>query len=140
MIKDILNDIFSSYSSFEDRCLAALMALLMLVGVGLLGLLVFILVDSVGITPTKTTVTVVDEKQVVPVHTTYILMGGKIFIPQHHPESYRLHFKIDGEEVSLTVDKKFFDDIKVGDKIEVDYGFGRLSNSHQPTKIRLVTR
>jgi hypothetical protein len=139
MIKDILNDIFSPYSSFGDKCLAALIALLMLVGVGLLGLLAFILVDSVGITPTKTTVTVVEEKQVVP-PTTYILMAGKIFIPQHHPKSYRLHFKIDGEEVSLTVEKKFFDDIKVGDKIEVDYGFGRLSNSRQPTKIRLVTR
>jgi len=134
MIKDILNNI-SPYSSFEDKCLlAALMALCL---VGLLGLLAFILVDSVGITPTKTTVTVVEEKQVVPAHTTYILVG-KIFIPQHHPKSYRLHFKIDGKKVSLTVEKKFFDDIKVGDKIEVDYGFGRLRR--QPTKIRLVTR
>jgi hypothetical protein len=133
MIKDILNDIFPPYWSFGDKCLATLMAL------GVLGLLAFIIVDSVGITPTKTTVTVVEEKQVVPAHTTYI-MTGKIFIPQHHPKSYRLHFKIDGEEVSLTVEKKFFDDIKVGDKIEVDYGFGRLSNSRKPTKIRLVTR
>jgi len=139
MIKDILSDIFSPCSSFGDRCLAALMGLLMLAVVGLLGLLAFILVDSIGITPTKTTATVVEAKQVVPAHTTTILVGT-VIVPQYHPESYRLHFKIEGEEVSPTVKKKFFDDIKVGDRIEVDYGFGRLSNSRQPTQIKLVER
>jgi hypothetical protein len=61
-------------------------------------------------------------------------------VPQFHPESYRLHFEIEGEKISTSVKKKFFDDIRVGDRIEVDYGFGRLSNSHKPTQIRLVTR
>ena len=139
MIRGILRDIFSRYSSFGDRCLAALIALLMLAGVGLLGLLAFILVDSVGITPSKTVITLVEAKQVVPAHTTTILVG-KVIVPQYHPESYRVHFKIDEEEISPTVEKKFFDDINVGDKIEVDYGYGRLSNSHQPTQIRLVGR
>ncbi|HSE35515.1 MAG TPA: hypothetical protein VLB83_05335 [Candidatus Paceibacterota bacterium] len=139
MIRDILRDIFSPYSLFGDRCLAALMALLMLAAVGLVVLLGFVLVDSVGITPTKTATTVVEAKQVVPAHTTTILVG-KVIVPQHRPESYRLHFKIDGEELSPTVEKKFFDDVRVGDRIEVDYGFGRLSNSHQPTQIRLMAR
>ena len=139
MIRDMLSDVFSRYSSFGDRCLAALMALLMLAAVGLVVLLGFVLVDSVGITPTKTTITVVEVKEVVPAHITTILVG-KVIVPQYRPESYRLHFKIDGEEVSPEVKKQFFDDVNVGDRIEVDYGFGRLSNSHQPTRIRLVSR
>lgn len=139
MIRDTLNDIFSPYSSFGDRCIAALMALLMLAAVGLVLLLGSVLVDSVGVTPTKTTTTVVEAKRVVPAHTSP-LMGGKVILLQYHRESYRLHFKIDGEEVSLAVKKEFFADINVGDRIEVDYGFGRFSNSHQPTKIRLVGR
>lgn len=139
MIRDILSDIFSPYSSFGNRCLVALIALLMLATVVIMGLLGFTIVDSVGITPTKTAVTVVEVKKIVPVHTT-IIPAGKAIVPQYHPESYRLHFKIDGEEVSLTVEKKFFDDVNVGNRIEVDYGFGRLSNSHQPTRIKLADR
>lgn len=139
MIQDLLREIFSPYSAFGDRCLAALIALLMLAAVGLVVLLVVVLVDSVGITPTKTATVVVETKQVVPAYTTIILMG-KIIVPQHHPESYRLHFNIEGEELSSMVEKEFFDGIRVGDRIEVDYGFGRLSNSHQPTEIRLAAR
>lgn len=114
-------------------------ATLALFAIGCVALLGFVLVDSVGITPTKTTITEVEMKQVVPAYTTTILVG-KVMVPQFHPESYRLHFKIDGEELSPTVEKNFFDNIRVGDKIEVDYGFGRLSNSHKPTQIRLVVR
>lgn len=139
MFRDILSDIFSCYSSFGDRCMAAFLALLMLTVVGLLGLLAFTFVDSVGITSTKTTIATVEVKRVVPAYTTIILVG-KVTVPQYHPESYRLHFKIDGENISFTVERKFFDDVNVGDGIEVDYGFGRLSNSHQPTEIRLVGR
>lgn len=139
MIRDIVSDIFSPYSSFGDKCLTALIALLMLAAVGLVLLLGFILVDSVGITPVKTATTVVEMKQIVPAYTMTILVG-KVIVPQFHPESYRLHFKIDGEELSPTVEKEFFDEVNVGGKIEVDYGFGRLSNSHQPTRIRLVSR
>src|SRR3989344_5300182 len=103
MIRDMLSDVFSRYSSFGDKCLAALMALLMLAAVGLVVLLGFVLVDLVGITPTKTTITVVELKQVVPAHTTISLVGKVTTVLQYHPESYRLHFKIDGEEVSPTV-------------------------------------
>jgi hypothetical protein len=139
MIRYILSDIFSPCSSFGDRCLAALMALLMLAAVGLVVLMGFFLIDSVGITPTKTATTVVEAKQVVPAYSTIILVD-KVIIPQYYPESYLLHFKIDGEELSPMVEKKFFDDVRVGDRIEVDYGFGRLGNSRQPTQIRLVAR
>ncbi len=139
MFRDTIGDIFSPFLTFGDRCLAALTVLLMIVAIGLVVLLGFILVDSAGVTPTKTTITVVEAKEVVPARTTIILID-KVIVPQHHPESYRLHFKIDGEEVSPTVKEKFFNDIEVGDRIEVDYGFSRLSNSHQLRQIRLVRR
>jgi len=66
--------------------------------------------------------------------------NGVPVIPQYRPESYRLHFKVDGKEVSPAVKKKFFDDVKVGDRIEVGCGLGRLSGSHQMTQIRLIEK
>lgn len=120
-----------------DKFLAVLMALLMVVLVGLMVWLVYLLIDSVGITATNTTITVVESKEVVSAHTTYILVG-KVLVPQFQPESYRLHFRIDGTRVSSTVEKDFFDNVSIGDRIEVDYGFGRLSNSLQPTQIKLI--
>lgn len=124
------------------RCLAVLMALNILVGVvilGWLGLWGFYFVDSVGITPTKTAITVIEAKQVAPAHTA-IIPVYKTIIPQYNPESYRLYFKIDGKQVSSSVEKKFFDSVKVRDRIEVIYGVGRLSNIRQPTRIRLIGR
>ncbi len=141
MIKWTLNDILSPHSSLGDRCLAALIALLMLFAFGLLGWLVFILVNSAGIAPTKTTVTVVEEKQVIPAYTvTTLVMSGKVMVPitTYYPESRQLCFKIDGQGLKSTVDKKFFDRIKTGESIEVDYGRGRLNGSYEPVRIRRV--
>ncbi len=137
MIREILSDIFSPYSSLGERCWATLIVLLVLVIVGLFCYLGFTFVDSAAITPTRMTVTVVDVKEVVPAYTT-IIMVRNVTIPEYNPESYRLHFKLDGEKVSSSVEKKLFEEINVGDRIEVVYGFGRLSKSHQPTRIRLI--
>lgn len=140
MIRGILDDIFSPYSSFGDRFFAALIALFI---IGLVGLLSFFLIDSVSITSTKTVVTVVEAKQVVPAHTTTtMVMIGKILHPiiTHHPESYYLHFKIDDEELDSGVEKEFFDTVDVGERIEVDYGFGRLSGSYNPVRFRSIPR
>jgi hypothetical protein len=139
LIREILRVIFSPDSSFVDRSLEVIMALLMPITVALIVFLGFTFVDSVWITPTKTMITEVEMKQVVPAYTTTMLVG-KVMVPQFHPESYRLHFKIEGENISFTVEKKFFDHIRVGERIEIDYGLGRLSKSHKPTQIRLVTR
>ncbi len=124
MVRDLL--------SFWGKCLVAFLALIMFAVVGVLGLLAFILVDSVGVTPTKTAVTVVEAKQVAYGYFSIVPL------PRYHPGSYHLVFEIDGEELDFTVDKEFFDDTNVGDEVEVDYGFGRLSGSHKPTRIRSV--
>ena len=142
MIKETINDFFfSPYSSFVEKCIGAFVVLILLIIVGLLGLLSFIAIDSVGITPMKTVVTVVEEKRIIPSHTTTGLIPvGKVMVPtiQHHPKSHRLRFKIDGKEFDYTVEKDFFDGLNAGDKIEVDYGFGRLTGQYWPARIRLV--
>lgn len=139
MLKDFWNDIFSRHSSFGYKCLAGFILLGTLVLFGLIGVLLFIAVDTVGITPTKTMTTMVEAKQVSSAYTSFIHMGKSI-IPQYHSASYRLLFKIDEEEVDHTVEKEFFDTINVGDTIDVDYGQKRLSGSHMPTSIRFVGR
>jgi len=143
MIREFLSDIFDPNLSFGDRCLATLIVTLVVLLVpaviGLLGLLGYMLADFAGIAPAKTAVTVVEEKKVVPAQTTVILMKNGMF-PQCSPESYRLHFKIDGKELTFTVKREFFNSINVGDKIEVGYGFGRLTGSLQPIRIKLADK
>ena len=133
MVMDLLRDCFSSDSSWLDK----FMGLLLLVTVVMVIWLVLILFDSVGIKSNRSTTTSVDAKMVVAPYTTFLLVG-KVTVPQHHPESYMLKFKIDGTEVSSPVDKDFFANVNAGDHIEIHYGLGRLSKSYQPKEIRLV--
>lgn len=139
MIRDILSDIFSTELSFGNRCLAAFIILIILGLLVLVGLFGFVLVDSVRITPTKTAVVTVEEKQVIPTYTS-IIMICKVVTTEYHPESYQLRFKVEGKEIYHAVEKKFFDNVSISDIIEVDYGFRRLSKSLQPTRIRLAGR
>lgn len=141
MFRNLMHELFSPFSSFGDRCEAAFKVLLMLVVVAAFGGIVFIVVNSVGITPTKTMITEVESKRIIPAYTTTVfMMTGKIMLPvvTHHPESYCLHFKIDNRELESTVKKEFFKNLSVGDKIEVYYGFKRLSDSYVPMKIKPV--
>jgi len=141
MIKGILSDIFSPHSSFGERCLAALIALFTVLVAWLLGWLIFFLVNSMGIGPTKTAITMVEAKQVVPAYTTTtFVVSGKVMVPitTYFPESYELRFKIDAKNLKSAVEKDFFDRVKTGEKIEVDYGFGRLNGSYEPVRIRSV--
>ena len=117
--------------------MGVVLVLCMLLALGLVIFLVFTLVNSVGVKPTKTALTVVEAKQVVPAYTTVQLVG-KVPVTIYHPETYHLHFKIDGKAVTSAVNKKFFSFAKVGDQIEVDYGFGRLDNSYLPVNITVV--
>lgn len=139
MIRDTLNDLFSSRSPLADRCLAAAGVVLMLSLVGLLGLLGFTVVDSAGIAPTETVVTVIEAKLIIPSDVTNIL-AGKVMFPIFHSKSNMLKFRINGKVVSFKVKEKLFNDVNVGDRIRVDYGFRRLSNLYQPTGIKLVDR
>ena len=139
MFKFVWDQIFSPYTHSVDRFLMAVIAVLFLVllGVLIVGMMSFI--DSVGVTPTKTTTTVVEQKHVVPAHTTIAMMlVGKVMVPitTHHPESYYLDFKIDGKDMESSVDKNFFDKLTVGEKIEVDYGLGRLTGNCTSVNIR----
>ncbi len=133
----LFSDIFSPYSTFGERFRAFVILLVEIVVIGLLVFVAFCLIDSVAITPTKTTTTTIEAKQITPAHTTMI-MAGKVMVPQYYPESYQLLFEIKGEEISSSVEKEFFDCVVTNDKIEVDYGFGRLSGLCVPVTIKTI--
>jgi hypothetical protein len=138
MLIDLWNDTFSPYSSFGNRCMSAFIMLFILVMSCTLALLGFLVVDTVGVQATNSATSMVEVKKVKPPYTTAILVG-KVLVPQYHPTSYWLHFRIDGNFVETSVEKQFFDDMNVGNKIKVDYGFTRLSRTYKPTHIALAT-
>jgi hypothetical protein len=145
MFKDLFShlysDIFSPRSTIGTRLLASLISLLMLLMVGVLGVLIFIVINTACISPTRTIGATIEKKDIIPAYTTTtMILAGKVIVPStvYHPESYNIHFKIDRSEVSMNVSKTFFKTIAIGDKIEVDYGFGRLNNSYEPVNIRLA--
>jgi hypothetical protein len=137
-MKDLFEAIIDPHTTFGDRLLALLIAILVLVATGLLMYTVVIAIDTVGVSPTTTTIVAIEAKEVVPSHLSFLLVG-KIWISQNQPESYRLLFKISGETVSSTVNKQFFDSIVIGEKVEVVYGIRRLTRLPKPLKIQKLT-
>ena len=128
-------------SSLGDRVISLiLLVMVMAVVVVVLGI-IFSIIDSVGIKPARTVKTVVDKKEVIPAHTTTSLVScGKALVPirNHHPEAYKLHFQIDRQSHDFGVEKEFFDRLANGSRIEVDYGFGRLSGACVLLAARIV--
>ncbi len=139
MIKDMWNDlwiaVFSRHSTLLDRFVAATVLMLTLALLGGLALFAFDLVDTVGIDRGRTVITVVEDKHVSPAGIIY-LHTGKVLVPMRRKESYRIGFKIDSVDIYTKVNKELFDHIEVGDKIEVDCGYGRLSRSAHIIQIR----
>jgi hypothetical protein len=141
MFKDIISDIFSHHSSLGDRLLALMIVLIMTIASGLLLFLVLLIVDSAALEGKETTTTTIEQLEVVPAHTTTSnILVGKVMVPQiiHHPESYHVHFDIKDTDTSISVSRPFFDSVDVGQRVEVNYGYGRLSGSYRPTAIRAI--
>ncbi|MGC8775704.1 MAG: hypothetical protein ACP5QN_00060 [Minisyncoccia bacterium] len=137
MVKDLLRDIFSK-TSFNEKCMSVFLLLLIVMTLISWGMLIFTIIASMGIFPTKTVVTVVEAKKVIPAYNTSVMVG-KIIIPQHQPGYYQIRTKIENEEIDIPVEKDFFDKINVGEKIKVDYGL-KIFNSYQLIKITQLTR
>lgn len=120
------------------------LAILMLFTVGLLIFLVLTMVNSIGLSSSNTVNAIVEDKEAILTHTTTrfvpIGKGGLMPIAESVPETYKIRFKIRDSEVSMNVEKDFFDVAKIGDEIEVDYGIGRVSKSYYPLKVRLFER
>lgn len=141
MLRDLLNDLSSPYSSLGDRYLAGFVFTMLAVGAGLIGLLGFMFVNSVGIIPTETAFAVVEEKKIVPAYkTTTIMMVGKVMVPviNNYHESYRLYYEINRHKLESAVKKEFFDSVRIGEKIEINYGLGRLNESYEPLIVKSV--
>lgn len=145
MIREFLADVWELFTSsyLSDKVLGILMGVIMMLVAGFLATAVFYLADSVGISSTNTKVTVVSGKNIRPAHTTTTLVStGKTVIPiiQNNPESYELRFRIDDEEMTSRVEREFFDQVNIGDRIEVYYGFGRLSGWKNVVRISSIPR
>ena len=141
MFRDIFTYIFGRYSDLGDRFLGSVAVLLMLALIYMLGTMTYCLVDTVGISATRTCQTALTKKETIPAHTTTVLVQtGKVLMPYstRYSESYLLHFKINGIETTKEVDGSFYDSVKTGDALEVNYGSTRISNSYKAAKIRLV--
>jgi hypothetical protein len=141
MFRDIFTYIFGRYSDLGDRFLGSVAALLMLALIYMLGTVTYCLVDTVGISATRTCQTALTKKETIPAHTTTVLVQtGKVLMPfsTHHSESYLLHFKINEAETTKEVDGSFYNAVKTGAVLEVYYGVTRISNSYKAVKIRLV--
>jgi hypothetical protein len=141
MISELFEDLFSSYSSISDRLLAGLLLLLMVVVVALLTWLAYVLVDQVNVTATRSTVSVIEEKHVIPGHTaTTLIPMGKVLMPitSYQAATYHLEYQIEGRVIDSSVEKPFYDQAHVGDRMRVEYGRGRLSGSSVPTSFQLA--
>jgi hypothetical protein len=134
---DIFDNIFSRHSSLEDRFFGMMMALLTVATAGGIILAGLLLVDSTAVTPTKETFVSIDKKQVIPAYTG-VLATGKVVMPQYSPASYRILFRIEGREFFSSVEENTFNRMRVGDKVEVHYGYGHLLSSPQLISVRVV--
>ena len=139
MLRGVLNDSLSSHSSFFDRFVGVFIILSIITIVVLLGLLTYKIVDSMDVPSVGTVETVIEAKQITPAHHTPMMIG-KVFVMQYHPKTYQVCFRMDGWYFCPNVSRDFFDYVNIGDKIEVDYGFGRLSGSYRVIGIRLLNQ
>lgn len=139
MFREFLSDIFSPHSSFFDRFIGAFIILCIIAIVILLGLITYKIVDTKNVPFAGTAETMVEAKQITPAHLTSIMIG-KVVGVQYHPRTYQICFRMDGWYFYPNVSKGFFDYVNIGDKIEVDYGFGRLSGLYHLIGIRLVNQ
>lgn len=132
MIRDLFEDICSPYASGMDRLIGVLLLILIsLTAILVLGL-AFLLIDEAGVKSHEVTSTSIVQKEYTPAHTTHgFIPAGKVIIPTttHHPNRYTLYFDIEGNYTSINVSGEFFDVIRIGDRVEVQYGHRRISGS-----------
>ena len=109
----------------------ALVGLGLFIGAGLVGFLGFDVHISLF---TKTTV--VEKKEFVPAAITRVTEKREGFTFTsfaYYPESYEIHYQIDGKKMIAHVKKEVFERINPGDKVEIKYVF---SASLEPLRIR----
>lgn len=135
---DMVGDLFSASSSFMDRFLAFVMLLVFISLFGIIGFLFYIGINEIGIKETKSTITTIENKGILPAHTTTTyIMVGKVMVPNtvHHPESYWIYFDIEEQQCKESLTYSFFSELKKGDRIKVGYGKGRLNQAIFPKSI-----
>ncbi len=97
--------------------------------------MIFIAIDSFGISQTERISTIVEKKVYEPPYTTTSTTKiGDIDVPvtTHHPETHNLQFRIDKKKHSLVVSSSLYYRVEVGDQIRVTYTIGRITKKAYP--------
>lgn len=98
------------------------------------GWLAFHGVNEIGISSPRVASTVVSGKRYTEGFYTYTYVNGAM-VPTYNPEQYYVHFTAEDKPVSMSVSAQFYFTIAEGDKIKVDYGYGRLNGEIVAKKI-----
>lgn len=134
---------FNPFDRDQDlvgRILVLLLWALVAVLAVLIGWVTLAAIDTVGLSPTKTVTTLVEHKEIEPARRrTSVSIIGRSTIPSSRrtSESYHLHFSIEGMKRDSTVKKDLFDDLEVGETIEVTYGYTRITHEPWPVEIKV---
>ncbi len=139
LAKEILEMVASSQSTCFDRLMGIGLLLLMLLAVVIVVALIFNLVDTIGIVPKHVIQTAIKHRRIIPAYTTHqeVKLGDKtIPITNHFPERYILQFDIEGSSVDFDVEPSTYTLLRVGDLLEVRYGYGRITRLPVPHSIR----
>ncbi len=139
MLDVLWNSVTSRDSSFGERIAASLALLFLVITGGLVSLLVLHTVDVAGIAPVQSANTVITAKEGTPASTSYVPVG-KTIIPQGRSATFRLYFDIEEKNLSLKVMKGLFEHVSVGDRVVVQYGFGRISKGIEPLQVEVVPK
>lgn len=144
MFTEKFKDIFSR-NSVETNKANKIVTLLLLLYVMLMTLEpIYKMIDFAGLEPTKTITTVVKQKEFTQTQKTGRAgFGGKVAISRTYKyteEVYKIWFMMDGESVSMPVSKTYFDSVESGQEIQVDYGYGRLSDSRRIIELGRVAK
>ena len=114
-----------------DWTIRGIMALLVAILVGLLGMMLFALVDSAGTRTEATPATVVSKSFTPAYTTTTMVMSGKVFVPitTYHPDSWSIRVNIDGNVISCPATEAQHDAAREGAGIMANVSQGRLSGN-----------
>lgn len=137
-----IRDLLFSHS-WLDRLFGLLVSLFFVLVIGLILAVGYEAVDKLNIPSPKIAMVEVRSRYVEPAHpaTETYLIGKTLFSRVvQHPETYHVHIQINGTELDICVEQSFFDSVRVGDHIVVNYGQTRLSKKYEVKTVSRVLK
>jgi hypothetical protein len=140
---DIISGLFRRGADIEDRIVGGIMSLVVLLAAAMVFGVALVIFDHMGVSYAGVATVVVEDKYVESssVITTMVPVGNTMTTSTIvTPETYHVRFLIEGTWVNAPVRKQFFDDVRIGDKLAVEYGLGRVSGNYVPITLTPLSR